>query len=108
MIRSVSRLEPCWRPFCCGAAALHSEEGFHWIECQACGAQRMARRDPSALELAALVADWNKVPDPAAEALPAFLRAQAASAFGEARLNLLDAAELIERQAAVLARRVAS
>jgi hypothetical protein len=98
----VPALKPCPRPFCDGPARLLDEEGFHWIECGACRHRLSVRRDPSPADLAGLVAAWNAEPLPPAEALPAFLRAQAATAFGEVRANLLDSAELIERQAAAL------
>lgn len=100
-------LKPCPRPFCAGAARLLDNEGHHWIECAACGCCMSARRDPSRAELAALVYAWNAPRPPSAEALPAFLRAQAERAMGIERLNLLDAAELIERQAVALVQRVA-
>lgn len=100
-------LEPCPRPFCDGAARLLDDEGFYWIECSACRHRLSARRDPSRAELAALVDAWNAPRPPAAEALPAFLRAQAERAMGIERLNLLDAAELIERQAVALVQRAA-
>lgn len=101
------RLKPCPRPFCDGSASLLQDEGFHWIECSACRYQMSVRRDPSPADLAGLVAAWNAPRPPAAEALPAFLRGQAVTAWGEVRANLLDAAELIERQAAALVQQAA-
>lgn len=92
----------CPRPFCEGSATLLDDEGFYWIECRACRHRLSVRRDPPPADLAALIAAWNAPRPPAAEALPAFLRGQAVTAWGEARANLLDAAELIERQAAAL------
>lgn len=98
----VPELKPCPRPFCGGAASLLDEEGFYWIECSACRHRLSVRRDPSPAELAGLVAAWNAPRPPAAEALPAFLRQRAATLCAPERFQLLDAAELIERQAAAL------
>jgi len=102
-----AQLKPCPRPFCAGAASLLDDEGFYWIECRACRYRLSVRRDPSPADLAGLVAAWNAPRPPAVEALPAFLRSQAATAWGEVRANLLDAAELIERQAAALVQQAA-
>lgn len=102
-----AQLKPCPRPFCDGAASLLDDEGFYWIECRACRHRLSVRRDPSPADLVGMVAAWNAPRPPAAEALPAFLRGQAVTAFGEVRANLLDAAELIERQAAALVQQAA-
>lgn len=101
------RLKPCPRPFCDGSASLLDDEGFYWIECSACRHRLSVRRDPSPADLAGLVAAWNAPRPPATEALPAFLRKRAALLCGPERFPLLDAAELIERQAAALAQQAA-
>jgi hypothetical protein len=100
-------LKPCPRPFCDGSASLLQDEGFHWIECGACHYRMSVRRDPSREDLAGLVAAWNAEPLPPAEALPTYLRQRAATLCAPERFQLLDAAELIERQAAALVQQAA-
>ncbi|MEV1692775.1 Lar family restriction alleviation protein [Pseudomonas aeruginosa] len=104
---AVPLLRPCARPFCGGRARVRDDEGHHWIECEACGASHHAPRDPNPAQRRALVEQWNAPTLPPAQVLPAFLRDLAARQFGAERAQLLDAAELIERQAAALVERVA-
>lgn len=96
-------LAPCPRPFCGVAAAF--DDGGEWlpsIRCAGCGHTYHGRHGEDA---AALVARWNAPRPLAAESLPAFLRELAGQVgFAESQ-HLVDAARLIEQQAAALERR---
>lgn len=97
----MSALKPCPRAFCGGSAKVVDESGFHSIRCGCCGWSLGSPRDPSPAQRAALVEQWNAQVGPL-DALPAFLRARAGQHLGNERWQLLDAAALIEQQAAAL------